>query len=101
VKGSTLKEIRAGGRPMALTVAAEIARKLEPELWRAATGRRPRAQDVPAYAKRRRTRAEVLANMAEATRMRTAARLAPLEGELDRIEAERVDDDGAEHGSDA
>jgi transcriptional regulator with XRE-family HTH domain len=95
VSRETLLEIRREGRGRALEVAERIARQLEPELWHAATGRLPRAHDVPARAKPRRTRAEVLAGVQAATEAATRARLRAHEAELERIEAERLDGDGA------
>jgi len=84
----TLRDVRAGGRGRALEVAERIARQLEPELWRAATGRLPRAQDTPARAKPRRSRAEVLAGVKAAAEATQRAKLRALESTLQELTAD-------------
>ena len=84
----TLRDVRAGGRAHALEVAERIARQLEPELWRAATGRLPRAQDTPARAKPRRSRAEVLAGVKAASEASARAKLRALESTLQELTAD-------------
>ncbi len=87
---ASVRQVRQGGRAAALEVAERLARALEPELWRAATGRIPRDQDTPARARPRRSRAQVLAGWQAAQAAATAARLAYAQGELQRIEADRA-----------
>lgn len=87
ISAQTMRDIRAGGRPAALEAAQRLALLLEPELYRASTGRLPKGQQ-PARAKPRRTRLEVLQGVKAASEARTKARLAYLEGELAEISAE-------------
>ena len=72
---------------MSRDAAERLARQLEPLVWQTATGRLARAQDTPARAKPRRSRAEVLAGIETATETRTRVRLAHLESELAEITA--------------
>ncbi len=94
LSAQTIRDVRAGGRAHALDVAERIARSLEPLIWEASTGRLPRNQDTPARARPRRSRPEVLAGRTAATEARTRARLSYMEGELTRIQAERITDPG-------
>lgn len=80
----TIRDVRNGGRAHALEVAERIARSLEPLVWQASTGRLPRDQDTPARSKPRRSRTQVLAGFRAASDARTKARLAYMQGELER-----------------
>jgi hypothetical protein len=88
IGAQTIRDIRLGGRAASLEAAERLTRQLEPLLWQAATGRLPRAQDTPARAKPRRTRAEVLAGVRQASEMAQAAKLRRMQGELRAIQAE-------------
>ena len=69
----TIEQVRREGRQACTEAAERIAVRLEPLIWQEAT-RKPVDISLGARPKRRRTRAEVLAGIAEANRMRTAAR---------------------------
>jgi hypothetical protein len=88
ISAQTIRDVRSGGRAAALDAAERIARQLEPLIWQASTGRLPREQDTPARSRPRRSRLQMLAAGKQATAARTAARLAAMETELQRIEAE-------------
>ena len=88
LSAETIRDIRHGGRAAALEAAERIARQLEPLIWQSRTGRLPRAQDTPARAKPRRSRAEVLAGVKAASDARTQARLRYLASEVDAISAD-------------
>ncbi len=89
ISAETIRDVRRGGRAAALEVAERMARRLEPLVWQAATGRMPRAQDTPARARPRRSRAQVLAGLTAAQEAATKARLRHMEDSLQRIEADR------------
>jgi hypothetical protein len=57
-------------------------------VWKAASGRLPRHQNTPARSRPRRSRAKVLAGLKAASEARTKAKLAYMEGVLQRIEGE-------------
>ncbi len=88
ISAQTIRDVRSGGRAASLDAAERIARQLEPLIWQASTGRLPREQDTPARSRPRRSRLQMLAAGKQATAARTAARLAAMESELQRIEAE-------------
>lgn len=69
VSAETVKRIRAGGREVCQDVAQRLASQLEPVIWAAVTA--PKVDTRPGTrAKRRRTRAEVLAGVKQADEMR-------------------------------
>ena len=69
----TIAQVRREGRTACKQAAERLAGMLEPLIWQEAT-RRPVDISPGARPKRRRSRAEVLAEIAEANRMRAAAR---------------------------
>ena len=69
----TLEQVRLEGRPACREAAERLASRLEPLIWQEAT-RKPVDIRPGARPKRRRSRAEVLAGIAEANRMRAEAR---------------------------
>lgn len=72
VSDETIEQVRREGRKASLSAAERIASRLEPLIWREAT-RPPVDVSVGARPRRRRSRAEVLAGIAEANKMRAAA----------------------------
>jgi hypothetical protein len=92
VSPETLREVKRESRGCALEVSERLSRRLEPAIWEAATGRLPRAQDAPARAKPRRSRAQVLTGIHAADEARTRARLVHLESGLQAIAAEPLDE---------
>jgi hypothetical protein len=73
VSDATIEQVRREGRPACREAAERLASRLEPLIWQEAT-RKPVDISPGARPKRRRTRAEVLAGIAEANRMRAEAR---------------------------
>ena len=67
----TIQRVRREGQQACEEAAERIASRLEPLIWQEAT-RKPVNVSPGARPKRRRTRAEVLAGIAEANRMRAA-----------------------------
>jgi transcriptional regulator with XRE-family HTH domain len=73
VSDETIEQVRREGRPACKEAAERLASRLEPLIWQQAT-RKPVDISPSARPKRRRSRAEVLAGIAEANRMRAATR---------------------------
>ena len=72
VSNETIEQVRREGREASRSAAERIASRLEPLIWQEAT-RKPVDISPGERPKRRRTRLEVLAGIAEANRMRAAA----------------------------
>ena len=73
VSKETIEQVRREGRDASKEAAERLASRLEPLIWQEAT--LPPVDVSPgARPKRRRTRTEVLAGVAEANRMRAEAR---------------------------
>ena len=73
VSKETIEQVRREGRDASKEVAERLASRLEPLIWQEAT--LPPVDVSPgARPKRRRTRTEVLAGVAEANRMRAEVR---------------------------
>jgi hypothetical protein len=73
VSDETIEQVRREGREASKEAAQRLASRLEPLIWQEAT-RPPVDVSAGARPKRRRSREEVLAGIAEANRMRAAAR---------------------------
>jgi hypothetical protein len=73
VSEETIEKVRREGRQACKEAAERLASRLEPLIWQEAT-RKPVDISAGARPRPRRSRVEVLAGIAEANRMRAAAR---------------------------